>query len=220
MLQIDRMQRNAILLSAGYAADGDQLGPDRTPGFMFSPDEARHHIEQMPWPAFVANEFLEVVSANSVAQRLWRVDFSHDLLRPLQRNLLGVASSKRFIGCVRNWDEALTYVLGVFKGHHRGPVDPDNPGPYFSKVMDDFFSGDAAYVARFESVWQRTAPLEHKVRWFYPVVWSEPGVGQMSFRCLVTTANDPDGLAFNDWIPEDATTWDNIAKMMKTAQSR
>ena len=43
-------------------------------------------------------------------------------------------------------------------------------------------------------------------RWHYDVTWRH-AQGRMRFRGVVSTANEREGLAFNDWIPLDAETW-------------
>ena len=48
--------------------------------------------------------------------------------------------------------------------------------------------------------------MDSKVQWTYPLTWDEPGIGQIHFHCLVTDAGETDALAFNDWIPADATS--------------
>ena len=70
-LKVERQKRNAILVGAGFAPDGQLLGPSRLPEFMFTPDEANEQVEQCPWPSFVVNEFMEVVCCNDIFQRLW-----------------------------------------------------------------------------------------------------------------------------------------------------
>ena len=47
------------------------------------------------------------------------------------------------------------------------------------------------------------------------MVWVDPDVGTLRFRAMVNTASEPDGLAFNDWIPLDAATWDGLARLEK-----
>jgi hypothetical protein len=53
------------------------------------------------------------------------------------------------------------------------------------------------------------------VRWTYPVIWHEPGLGRITFKALVTTGNEPHGLAFNDWIPCDAKSWEVLGKTVR-----
>ena len=40
-------------MEAGYAPDGINLGPDQDPDYMFTLEQAKEHVESMPWPAFV-----------------------------------------------------------------------------------------------------------------------------------------------------------------------
>jgi len=78
--------------------------------------------------------------------------------------------------------------------------------------------GDPKYVARFLQLWE-TAPSawDKKARWTYPVVWDEPGIGILRFESIASPANDPDGLAFNDWIPLDAATWQGLEQLKARA---
>jgi hypothetical protein len=78
--------------------------------------------------------------------------------------------------------------------------------------------GSQDYAARFAALWQAAEPHDPKVRWVYPVDWNEPGVGLIRFKGVATTANDPDGLAFNDWIPVDAESWQHLEALLKTRQ--
>jgi len=206
-LRLERSERNAIVAAAGYASDGYELSPWPVRGFMFTPDEAASFIEGYPWPAFLSNDSMEVVAANAAAQRLWSVDLNTEFLDPLERNLLGVASNPRFATRCANLPEILTMMAAVFKGHHRGPESMDAPSPYFASILERFFAGDPARIQPFLQAWQTAVPRTPKIRWEYPIVWDEPGIGTLRFRGMVNPASEPDGLAFNDWIPLDAATW-------------
>ncbi len=76
--------------------------------------------------------------------------------------------------------------------------------------MRHFLEGNPKYMARFLALWETTPARSPKSRWWYPIVLEEPGVGTLSFRVLVSTASEPDGLAFNDWVPLDAATWSGL----------
>lgn len=201
-LKLERRGRDEILVGAGYAPDGFNLGPDRHPDYMFTLDQAQEHLDTTPWPAFVMNEVLEVVAANQRVQDLWGVDLRREFVEPHQRNMLGLASNPRFAERLLNWDEMVAAGVSVFKGHHRGPEDLSAPSPLFNQVLESLAAGDPQYVARFLDLWQKTPPRTPKVRWWYPVVW-RAGDAVLRFRGLVTTCDEPHGLAFNDWIPID-----------------
>ncbi len=205
-LKVERAQRNRILMSAGFAPDGLSLRPDN-PDLMFTIEEAAEEIERYRWPAFALDEFMEVVAANRIAQRLWGVDLRREFTGPIERNLLSVASNPRFAERCVNWDEAIGVMISVFKGHYRGQETLEQPSPYFEVVLQRFFQGDQKYVNRFLSLWDDTPPATAKLRWSYPIVWEEPGIGRMRFHCFASSANEWDGLAFNDWIPLDDKTW-------------
>ncbi len=88
----------------------------------------------------------------------------------------------------------------------------------FAAILKRFFQGDPAYVARFLDIWQRTpGQPDAKLRWSYRMDWNEPGIGLMRFHGFVSSANEPDGLSFNDWIPLDAATWERLALLKERA---
>jgi transcriptional regulator with XRE-family HTH domain len=211
-LKIERGIRNDILESAGFAPDGLSLRP-WPPDVNFTIDEAKEEVERYAWPAFFVNEIAEVIWANRVAQRLWGVNLQEEFRDPVERNLLSVASHPRFADRCANWDEALGILVAVFKEHHRGAEKLENPSPYFAAVLEHFLQGDPRYVARLAKLWQEAPPVTTKLRWCYPIVWSEPGAGVMRFHCFQSAANEPDGLSFHDWIPLDAATWDALAAL-------
>ena len=205
-LKAERTERNAILEGAGFASDGLATGPWLIQGFMFTAQEAADLVEDQPWPAFVSNEMMEVTAANGVAQRLWGVDLRTELLDALDRNLLVVVSNPRFAERC-NLKDALQVMVAVFKGHHRGAETLESPSPYFAAVLQRFFAGERRYIEPFLNAWLTATPRSPKVRWDYPIVWEDPIAGTMRFRCVVSPASEPDGLAFNDWIPTDSETW-------------
>ena len=212
-LRVERHTRNEIMTSAGFAPDGDQLGASHTPHYSFPMPEAKEHVEKMPWPAFVLNEYTEVVCCNDLVERLWGIDLEREFPNPLDRNLVSVASSPRFADRVENWEEMMAVGASVFKGHHRGPDGPEQPSVYFAQIVQRFMAGDPKYATRMAEIWAAAPPREPKIRWEYEVRWREPGLGRMHFFCIVNTANEQDGLAFNDWIPVDAESWERLGKL-------
>jgi transcriptional regulator with XRE-family HTH domain len=211
-LKLERTSRNAILMQAGFAPDGWVLGPEGYPTYLFQLEDAIVYVQQRKWPAFVLNEALDVVGLNPICEKLWDIDFEREFLAPLDRNLLVVSSNPRFADKV-NWDGMVSVAIGVFKGHHRGPEDVERPSPLFGEILSRFMEGDPRYVTRFFELWQSVPATEPKIRWSYPVVWTEPGLGVLRFESVVNQASEPDGLAFNDWIPLDARTWDALERV-------
>jgi transcriptional regulator with XRE-family HTH domain len=212
-LRVAAGRRNEILLGAGFAPERAPLSAD-TPGYSFTISEAAAHIEEYPWPSLVVNEAMEVVAANATMQRLWGIDLERDFRPGIGRNMLAVGSDPRFADRVQNWEEVLGVAVSVFKGHHRGAETlPEGNTAYFAEVMNRFAAGSPEYVSRFLSVWQAAEPREPKVRWWFPVVWADPGLPKMSFAVVATACNETEALSFNDWIPVDSETWRGLAML-------
>jgi hypothetical protein len=154
------------------------------------------------------DEVMQVVAANSVAQALWGVVLDRDFPRPEDRSMLVVASDPTYADRLKNWDEAVGTGIAIMKGHHRAPeAAPEGTQAYFASVLKRFFEGDARYVTRFLSLWERTEPRSPKVRWSYPVVWEVPGIGEIRFKVCINTCNEALALSFNDWLPSDPESW-------------
>lgn len=213
-LKLDRLERDSILVGAGLAPDGYYHGPGMQPGYFYTVEEAGKHAGEMPWPCFVVGDLLNVVAANPVAQRLWGIDLERDYPDPFERNMLALAGEPRFAGHVLNWDEMAGVAVAIFKGHHLGGEDLDAPSPSFNSIVQRFLQGDPRYVKRFLDLWQSTPPATPKSRWAYPVVWRDDSGATLRFKALVTTANEPEGMAFNDWHPLDSATWEALARLM------
>lgn len=214
-MQVDRSVRNRVLSATGYAPDGLEVRPPNITEWWFTADEAQCEIDGYAWPSFVLTERGEVAAANAVAQRLWDVDLSREYLDAIERNLLCVASDPKFADRLVNWDEAMGRIASVFSSFHRHPETLEKPSPYFQAVLQRFLKGDPKYVGRFLEIWRSAPPYGGKTRWTYPVVWEEPGVGRMRFTAVVSPANESDGLAFNDWMPADAESWEGLGRLME-----
>jgi transcriptional regulator with XRE-family HTH domain len=213
-LKLDRAERNSIMTAAGYASDGLSLRATNE-DVTFTIEEAAREIERYAWPAFIVNEMMGVPCANRVAQTLWGVDLDREFLDPNERNLFSVVSNPRIATRCVNLDEVLLVVVAVWKGHHRGAETLDAPSPLFGAMLEQFLNGDPAVVGRFAAAWQTGAPRTPKLRWDYPVVWDEPGIGVMRFHCFASAASEVDGLSFNDWIPLDAVTWERLERVRR-----
>ena len=218
-LRLERGERNRILEAVGFAADGLRLMPHNLDLF-FTLEEAREEIERYAWPAHVNNEMMEVLAANSVAQRLWGVDLAREFTGPVERNMLSVVSSPRFASQVKNWDEAVSAAIAVMKGHHRGPeTQPEGSSAYYTAVMKRFMEGRPSLVQRFFELWDVTPPRTPKVRWNFRVDWEDPEAGLMRFQVFVSAGNERDGLGFLDWIPLDAATWQALEALRSKRRS-
>lgn len=217
-LQMDRAWRNRVLFAAGYAPDGPEMAPEDLHEWWLTPEEAATEIATYAWPAFIMSERGEVLSANAAAQLVWSVDLTREFLDPVERNLFSIASLPRFADRCLNWDEAMTVIAVMFKNFHRRTELPEAPSPYFAAVIERFMQGDPKYVSRLAEIWEQ-APAHHryKIRWAYPIVWDQPGLGVMRFSCLISTGGEMDGLAINDWIPVDSQSWQVLEAAKRAA---
>ena len=153
------------------------------------------------------NDASEVVFANKLMEQVWGIDMHRDYANIADRSLLVVTSDPRFADRILNWDEAITSLATVFKGHYRGGEDLEHPSPAFARTMSAFLAGDPKYIARFLKLWQQVPEAALILRWHYRIVWDVPGIGAINFDCVVSHCNQEQGWAFNDWIPVDAASW-------------
>ena len=101
----------------------------------------------------------------------------------------------------------------MLKGRPNDARTLDEPDPYFSLVLGEFAKGDTAFLGRMIEIFASTPARDPKVRWSYPVAWRDDDFGDMRFMSIVGTASEPDGLAFNDWIPLDAESWEALERV-------
>jgi len=221
-LKVAGVEANAILVGAGYRPEPTLFPNWRFPDYFYSAAELEAAVEEVPWPEFVVNSNVQLMAANRAAQALWGVDFATERARrtPAQMNLLSVAGDHAFGDRLVNWDECVGTIASVFKGQPRDPESIDEPSAYFNAVLAEFARGDPAFLARFLRVFAETAAREPKCRWTFNVVWRDDDFGEMRFRGVVSTASEPDGLAFNDWTPIDSETWIALEKVKARAEAR
>lgn len=208
-LKVAGVEANAILADAGYHPEPTLFPNWRFPNYFYTVEELQQAVEEVPWPEFVLDNNVQVVAANSAAQAVWGVDFRAERARRnrAQMNLLSVASDNAFGERLVNWDECIGIIASVFKGQPRDPESIDEPSAYFNAVLGEFSKGDPAFLARFLKTFADAPARDPKCRWSFPVIWRDDEFGEMRFRGVVSTASEPDGFGFNDWIPIDAPTW-------------
>ena len=208
-LKLDRHARNGLLSAAGFAPDSVPSGLELPePEHSFA--EAMAEIEAALWPAFIANEAMEIVGANGLLQRLW--GFPINELRPgVERNLLAILSTPRIADRLDNWDEAVGILLSMVKGSYGdGAISPDGSNPYLAAAMMHFLQGDVRYVQRALRLWAEAEPMILKRRFHYPVVFRAPNGTKLRFRVMVNPVNLTDYLTTNDFIPLDAAAWAGV----------
>ena len=211
-LKLDRTEGNRIRLALGFAPDSRDFGIGHAR--YYSVEDLQVEIERLPWPAFAANDMMELVVANRIAQKLWGVDLSREFLRPEERSFLRVVSDPRLARHVVNWEEAVGVLIALWKGHSRGPESLEAGSPPFRSALEHFLSGDPAYVNRFLDIWDRTPPHTSKIRYHYRVVWRDDAAGEIRFLCIQGPANEAEALGWHDWIPVDAESWQRLERLV------
>lgn len=200
---------NQVLHQAGFA-EMDTLFPlSEHPSYFFQLEELDDAVEMAPWPLFVANDAVEVVAANQAAQAVWDIDLKHERSwrTRAQMNMLSVASDHHFADRVVNWEEVVSFLASVHKGRPFGARSLDELTPLLSEVLAEFAKGDPVFLKRLIEIWAVAEPLPAKVRQQYRVIWADREFGEMRFVAKMSTCSEPDGTAFNDWVPADAGTW-------------
>lgn len=204
-LRLDRTVANPIREAAGFAQVRSLWDKEAT--YFYGLDELDGHVETVSWPEFVNNDRFEIVAANRAACAVWGLHYKAERARrePHEMSALAVATEFGFPEAIENWDDVLFMLVRGFKDPAIAD-DITNPSPYVAKTLDHFLRGDPGVLARLLDAWNRVEYVPTRVRWHYDVTWRHEQ-GRMRFRGVVSTANERDGLAFNDWIPLDAETW-------------
>lgn len=209
-LKADMFTRAQILTGAGFSSDG-RTPSERLPDEYFTLEEAVLEIDRSPFPSCVSNEYMEVVAANGLMQRVWEVDFTKELQGPFDKSMVSMLSWPHVANHIQNWDEAIGLAISILKGHYGGEAAfAQETSPYFAAVIEHFLKGDPHYVQRFLTLWATTPARQRKLRFWYPIVWKHTTAGTLRFHVQVNPADQRGGLTFNDWIPLDEATWTGV----------
>jgi transcriptional regulator with XRE-family HTH domain len=123
-MQLDGATTNAILTDAGLEpAPSPWVLEGRIP---LRPFEAlQGELDDYAWPCLALDERFEIIAWNLPAVRVAEMDFTEALPLPHQRNLLRIAVMQYFRARVLTWDDLVSVMIVMIKGHHVGPEDPD-----------------------------------------------------------------------------------------------
>ena len=214
-LKVPRVRARTILAAAGFDAGSGQLPVDALSGYYMTLPEAHAEIEATPWPQFIVGDAMELVTANRAASLLWGVDVAAELKvrSRVQLHLMALLAEPQFSGRIVNFDECLAIAVGVLKGVHSGGESLDTPSPWAEQVLAQLAVNDPTVVARLLRAWDSTPARPPKSRWTYRLIWREPE-GELRFSGIVSTASEPDGLSFHDWIPADAASYAALERVL------
>jgi len=222
VLQVPQVRAREILTDAGFAPLERLFPVSANPGYYFTLAEAADYVETVPWPRFVVNNVMEIVVANRAAQRLWDIDFETEYAARSRQQLhfLALMVEPRFASRIVNFEECLATVVSILKGVPRGGAALENPGLWVQSVLGQYLANDPDALVRLLRAWEMAPAAVPKVHWGYRIVWRHPTAGEIVFRGVVSDASEPDGLAFNDWVPTDAGSHANLERVMRPSSSK
>ena len=209
-LGLPREDGNRILGGAGYAVDWYALFHER----FAVPDSAavQQELDALPWPAFIANQSFDVLKWNDAFERVLGVDIDARGDGFLARNLLGSITDESFARRMLNWDEVVSFMIGLAKGDPRATNEPEDPASWLRPAVSRLLGGSPARVTRLMELWQTAPPVRHALRHRYRVVW-DAGTGPMTFIASFVPADLWDELHWNEWTPADADTWKRLDRL-------
>jgi transcriptional regulator with XRE-family HTH domain len=206
-LGIPRQEANLIFASAGYTIDWSTLLEGR---YVFDEDHARTQLEQCPWPAFLSDQAINVVATNHLLELIFDVDLTRQYLGPTDRNLLGGASDPNLARYLENYDEVVSFMIGLAKGDPRTQQNMERPSPWLEEPMARFLQGDPQLITRVMGLWESAPAISHRTRHQFEVRWLYRGETPMRFLGVLTVGDLWNELSWNDWIPADSETWSTL----------
>jgi transcriptional regulator with XRE-family HTH domain len=203
-LGLTKAEAGPLLAGAGYATNWraifhETYGPRGVEWFAAE-------VQRSAWPAFVTNEASDLIAANGAFRALVGMPARERLPDPDRWNLFALLSSSPFAERIENWDEVMSFVLGLGKAGLRREVNPERPPPWVAEPLQRFLQGRPAFVTRMLKLWEPAEPVEHTTRMRCPMRWRHEGGQLMRFSGLIHVADVWQVFAWHDWIPEDAET--------------
>ncbi len=196
---------NPILAGAGFAIDWRAVLERR---YLADIDEIKSQADATPWPVFITNQGSYVVHWNRGFELVWDVDVEREFPDVLSRNLLSGASLARFTRCIVNYEETMSFFMGLLKGDPRAHQDLEHPAPWNEAAMQRLFEGDPQELRRLMEAWDRAAPIPHRIRHQYKVVWRHHPTGRdLRFLGQLTVCDIWNDLNWQEWTPADSETW-------------
>ena len=203
---------NPIRAGAGFAIDWRGVLDRR---YIADLDDIKRQADETPWPVFITNQGSYVVHWNRAFELVWDVDVERDFPDPLSRSLLSGASIARFTRCIVNYEETMSFFLGLVKGDPREEQNLEQPAPWNQDAIQRLFEGDAGELRRLLDVWEKAEPVPHKIRHQYHVLWRHRGVGPvLRFIGQLTVCDIWNELNWQEWVPADAETSANMASLL------
>ncbi|MEX1193432.1 MAG: helix-turn-helix domain-containing protein [Dehalococcoidia bacterium] len=209
-LGLTREEANPIRLGVGHPDDWYAILHER-----FRPEnvDLQAEVDRCPWPAFVANQAIDVPYSNAAMARILRANPDQDLLAHGERNLVSQLSNPRFTDLFANLDEVVTFMIGTVKGDPRWQESLGNPSPWLQGRVEMFLAGNRDLVARVLRLWSEAPAISHRARHVYRVHIHHPSGGIMRFRATASIADLWNELTWHEWVPKDAATFQMLDEL-------
>ncbi len=201
-------QANRLYAGAGYAIDMRRILHER-----YAPRPMEwfdNEIGRYRWPVLVTNQSGDVLAANRPFRDLIGIP-AHERLPHPRWNFIVTASEPAYAGRLENWDEAMSFMIGLGKAEARWEVNVERPSPWTNDAYRRFLEGDPAYITRLLRLWEAAPPIDLTTRMSYPIRWREEGGELLSFTATMHMADLWQDLTWHDWIPLDAQTWQKLS---------
>lgn len=213
-LQVDRDLYNHMMDELGYATSLDDYGPR----FEFHLHEAAELVNERPWPASVVNDHFEVLHGNRAFRTVLSLPPSQEGDDELDRNLLCIFSRPNFYGRLEDWQALASTYLGAVAGraiYDRRPPNGDS-ATYFNRIAEWLDVHAPERSAAFRVILGAIDRRPAKLRWHMPLEWEHQSL-LLRFDVMLSPASSVQGLAFQDFIPLDAQTWNALDQMLRAA---
>lgn len=203
-LGLTREEAGPIRVGLGYPPDWYAILHDR---WRSDDLDLQCEIDELPWPAFVTNQAIDVIAYNAWFPRILQGDDTRELLGDGERNLVVQVGNPRFMELFANIEEIVTFMIGTVKGDPRWSESLARPSPWLSDAVNRLLQGNSALVALVARLWSSTPPIPHRARHNYPVRMHHPSGNIMHFLASASIADLWNELTWHEWVPADAETW-------------
>ncbi len=202
-LGLDRLDASELRVAAGFTAP-----PQGLLGRMERFRAAASVWDEVdgPWPTLIMNERHEIVAWNSMANAVAEMDIG--TLPALHRNLLRMASTKRFDHYLRNWEQIIGRLISVLKSEGASMDDSAGMPSYLNAIVADIAATpeDSYLLNRLFPLWASAGPWIEGQRNVHPIEWQLADATRLSFVGVFREWSTYDGLFTFDWHPADAAT--------------
>ena len=202
-LGLDRLDASELRVAAGFPAP-----PQGLLGRMErlrAPVSVWDEVDG-PWPALIMNERHEIVAWNSMANAVAEIDLG--TLPPLHRNLLRMASTRRFDQYLRNWEQIIGRLISILKAEGATMEDTGDMPAYLGAIVADIATTpeDSYLLNRLFPLWASAEPWVEGRRNVHPIEWRLADGTELSFVGVFREWSTYDGLATFDWHAANART--------------